>query len=82
MTEPATWLGLGFLIVSNIGLWIDKIAMAKKGKNNGKPPCEDHRGRLIKLELNEENRDKKIDLFIDHNDKAHEKIFERLGIIG
>lgn len=81
MTEPATWLGLGFLIVSNIGLWIDKIAMAKKEKINGKP-CQEHGTRLTKLESSDEQKEKKLDQFIEHNDKAHEKIFERLGIIG
>lgn len=30
MNEPVTLIGLGVLVVSNIGLWIDKVYQGKK----------------------------------------------------
>jgi len=82
MAEPITWAAVGMAAISNVATWlvIIKGKNGRQGKNGN--PCNDHGTRLTTLEANEENRDKKIDLFIDHNDKAHEKIFERLGIIG
>ena len=37
--EPMTWIGLGVLVISNVGLWIDKVYQGKKqvriGGRNG-----------------------------------------------
>lgn len=57
---PDTWtiVGLGALIVSNVGLWIDKIYLGKKGINsNGRrerpgftETCIEHETKLAVVE--------------------------------
>ena len=88
MGEPITWIGIAGLVVSNIAIWIDKIAGAKRrnGRNgsNGKP-CEDHSKKLDEhgkaitaLETHRQNINDKIDLLREENRDDHSKIFDRL----
>jgi len=88
MGEPITWIGIAGLVVSNIAIWIDKIAGARKrnGKNGtNKKLCEDHSKKLddhgtaiTGLETHRKNTDEKIDLLRKENREDHTKIFDRL----
>lgn len=88
MGEPITWIGIAALTVSNIGIWIDKIAGARKRNGRNGPNnklCEDHtaniddHGKAIRgLETNQKNTDDKIDLWRKENREDHQLIFEKL----
>lgn len=88
MGEPITWIGIAALTVSNIGIWIDKIAGARKRngrKGTNKKLCEDHTKKIdehgtaiSKLETHRENMDDKIDLWRKENREDHQSIFGKL----
>jgi sugar phosphate isomerase/epimerase len=88
MGEPITWIGIAALTVSNIGIWIDKLAGARRrnGKNGAnKKLCEDHTAKLdehgtaiTELKTHRENMDEKIDLWRKENREDHKSIFDKL----
>jgi hypothetical protein len=91
MGEPITWIGIAGLVVSNIAIWIDKIAGARRrnGKNGtNKKLCEDHTTKLddhstaiAELKTHRQNTDDKIDLMRKENRIDHAKIFDRISDI-
>lgn len=88
MAEPVTWIGIAALTISNVGIWIDKIVVARRrnGKNGAsKKLCEDHTKKIddhgtaiTKLEANQNNSDEKIDLWRKENREDHQLIFSKL----
>jgi hypothetical protein len=88
MGEPITWIGIAGLVVSNIAIWIDKIAGTRRrnGKNGAsRKLCEDHIEKLDEhgtaittLKANQENTDEKIDLWRKENREDHQLIFSKL----
>ena len=77
MSEPLTMAGIAIVVISNVGIWIDKI---KAGRGNGKVDkeqkelCLDHQKRIGGLEAEHRN----FETFRKENREDHRKIFDEI----